>query len=182
MIMLMSSFTMLASAGLPSIPALLLLLVVFLAPLLYRLSSAPSAGPRPLRGGDLLLVLAAMLYFITLSMVMGLGDPVTHKSAGVHQPIGPAHLMATDMLGFERRRFLDPFDYVEDFNFNCIDAVPESSSEHDPLDWYIICGARHTNYLLYSTSVSTIAFFGIILYSYALGVYTSNEIPKGKCD
>lgn len=178
MIITMTTFTGISSAGVPSIRALSLLLVVFLALVIVGFFFSPRSKPPHGKRGAFLW-LAVLIYFTALALIMLYGVPEAHISRGVHQPIGPATTMMTDMLGYERRKYFDPSNYEEDFTFDCAHKLPRPGTDDDPLDWYTVCGKRHSDFLLYAAVVSGIAFTGVLTYTFALGLYSKKPEKRG---
>jgi hypothetical protein len=141
------------------------LVVLLLAYALLAWTGLRRGEPLPLQPRDRGLFVATAAYFATLVLVMAAFDPASHKSESVHQTVGPCHVVATDITGSTRRKYLCIEDFDEDFSFECLASPPPSGS-----DWYAICGRPHDNF---TRSMSAVAAFGVLgaaVFAYLLGL------------
>ena len=122
------------------------------------------ARPMARSAADRLLNVAAVLYFSTLVVIMGVFTPQTHRSASMHQTYGACHVEATDIAGLKRYQYLCAEDFAEDFSFACVDALPEAGSE-----WYTVCGRAHTSFVRWMLGVTGLGVVGALLYTFLLG-------------
>lgn len=123
-----------------------------------------SAAPEPQRPTDRLLYGAAIFYFVTLTAIMAVFDPATHRSTGVHQTVGECYVEVTDITGSTRHEYLCARDFDEDYAFDCADELPADGTR-----WYTICGRAHTDFAAWMAGVATLAILGIALFTMLLG-------------
>jgi hypothetical protein len=116
------------------------------------------------RGPDRILRGAVVAYFVTLTAIMAVFTPETHRSTSVHQTYGACHVPAIDIAGHTRYQFLCAADYDEDFSFDCAGGPPAEGS-----DWYTVCGRPHTSFARWMGGVLALSALGLALYSYLLG-------------
>ena len=117
------------------------------------------------RGLDAPLQGAVILYFVTLTAIMALFTPETHRSTSMHQTYGQCHVPAVDIAGHTRYKFLCAEDFDEDFSFDCVQGLPPEGS-----DWYTVCGRPHTNFPRWMGGVLGLSALGLALYSGLLGL------------
>ena len=146
--------------GVPGPVGLALITLLYGALVVRGLKSAEPTPPRP---QDRLLRRAVLLYFATLTAIMAIFDPGTHRSASVHQTYGPCHVEAIDITGNTRYQYLCAADYDEDFTFACAPPPPDYS------EWYTVCGRPHASYARWLAGVAGLGGAGLLLYSYLLG-------------
>ncbi len=120
--------------------------------------------PEAPRRSDRLLLPAVLVYFSTLTLIMASFDPATHRSESLHQTYGPCDVLATDIAGNTRRKFLCASLFDEDFSFDCVRELPAEGSR-----WYTVCGRAHTSFSRWMLGVSALSVLGAALYSYLLG-------------
>jgi hypothetical protein len=87
--------------------------------------------------------------------------PETHVSTGVHQPVGPCHVEATDITGLKRYAFLCPADFDEDYSFACVPKPPA-----DGVSWYTICGRAHADALHWKAALTLLTLPAIFLFAW----------------
>lgn len=146
--------------GVPGPVGLALITLLYGALVVRGLRSAEPTPPRP---QDRLLHRAVLLYFATLTAIMAVFDPGTHRSASVHQTYGPCHVEAIDITGNTRYQYLCAADFDEDFTFACAPPPPDYS------EWYTVCGRPHASHARWLAGVAGLGGAGILLYSYLLG-------------
>lgn len=83
--------------------------------------------------GDRLLLPAILGYYALLLGVGLLADPVAHRSASLHQTVGPCDVQERDITGQSRRRYLCVEGFEEAFSL-CGRPPPPGSR------WYEVCG------------------------------------------
>jgi len=120
-----------------------------------------AARPRALDRADrvargMLLVHLLGLLAIGLSL-----RPEGHVSTGIHQPVGPCHVEATDITGLTRDVFLCSSDFDEDYTFDCVDRPPADGST-----WYTICGRAHRQPLRWKSGLTLLVLLGASLFAW----------------
>lgn len=140
--------------GTPGYIAFATTIVIYLGIVAWGWKSArPSPAP-----SDTLVRTMVLVHFATLTLLMALSTPETHRSIGVHQPPGPCGVEATDITGAVRHQWLCAKDFDEDFTFACT-SPPEDGSE-----WYTACGRAHTSYARWLGTVFGIGLIGSLLF------------------
>ena len=128
------------------------------APALREKERPSPAAPEPL------LYAGALVHFATLALIIVAFDPRSHRSAGVHQEVGPCGVEAQDITGLTRHRYLCARDFDEDYTFDCVDAPPDHGER-----WYTVCGRAHTSHAGHIGGVGglgtagAVAFGGLLL-------------------
>jgi hypothetical protein len=117
---------------------------------------------------DKWLAWSLVSYFACLSAIIICADPASHISWSIHQELGQCGVLAHDMMGLERQKFLCGGDFDEDFRLDeCDKAV--GSTGFNSTKWYTICGKAHVDYPLWVGSVLCVCGAGIVLYFRVLG-------------
>ncbi len=143
--------------GVPGIRGLVVVIAIYLAGIAWSLRRKHEA---PARTIDRKLFFVVALYFVTLAAIMGVFDPVTHRSLSRHQTYGPCHVVAKDITGKTRDNYLCAEDFDEDFTFACIEKLPAPES-----DWYTVCSRSHRHFWRMFFGVLALALAGISLYA-----------------
>lgn len=117
-----------------------------------------SADPRR----DGILFGAVAVYFTTLALIMAVFDPASHRSASLHQTYGPCGVVAKDITGNTRFKFICAAHYDEDFTFACA-PLPKDGD-----DWYTVCGRPHTDFPRWMGGTATLGVVGIALFGWLL--------------
>jgi hypothetical protein len=115
--------------------------------------------PRPLDDIDRVAQWMAATHFVAIAAIGLSFDPATHVSVGLHQPVGPCHVEATDITGLTRFANFCVDDFAEEFSFRCVDAPPA-----DGATWYTICGTPLGNPTGWRTGLIAIALLGAALF------------------
>jgi hypothetical protein len=134
---------------------------------LYALLAATglrAARPRPLDGPDRVARRMLLLHFAALLSIGLTFRPETHVSTGIHQPVGPCHVEATDITGLTRYAFLCPADFDEDYTFDCAPSPPREGST-----WYTICGRAHGNAVRWRSGLALLTLLGAGLFAWLWG-------------
>ncbi len=119
--------------------------------------------PPPLRAPDRPLLLAAVLYFATLTTIMAVFDPATHRNESMHQVYGPCDVEAKDLMGLTRKKYVCAEDFDEDYTFTCVDTTPEPYAE-----WYTVCGRGHRQFPRFMAGIMILCALGVAGYGYLL--------------
>ena len=82
----------------------------------------------------------------------------------VHQTIGECYVEEVDITRLSRFKYLCLTDYDEDFDFSCVEALPDEGAV-----WYTACGRAHSNAVLYKGAVTSLSALGLGLYLFLLG-------------
>jgi hypothetical protein len=123
-----------------------------------------SANPKPTAVADVLLYRALMAHFIVFIAIMAASDPATHRSTGVHQPVGRCYVQVQDITGLTRHEYLCASDFHEDFHFGCATRPKDGQS------WYTICGRPHQSFPRWLGGVSALGVTGLMGFSFLLGM------------
>jgi len=168
-IMLLCSFLMvvqfnvwqIVDGRVPGVKGLVLLLTVY-AIISARawLKTKPLAPKRE----DKVVFGMLVVYFVTMTIIMAVFSPETHRNLSVHQTYGPCHVEVEDFTRLPRYQFICAEDFDEDFTFECVDELP---AEGDV--WYMVCGKAHTNKGLWIGGVTGLGVVGTLLFGFMLG-------------
>jgi hypothetical protein len=142
--------------GIPGVRGLVAVVVLYLGLVAWGWRRRE---PPALRAPDRPLQAVAVLYFATLTMVMAVFDPSTHRSASMHQVYGPCHEEAKDIMGFTRYKYVCAEDFDEDYSFDCVDTRPELHAQ-----WYTVCGKQHTDFPRFMLGIAFLCALGIATY------------------
>ena len=143
--------------GIPGPRGLVVVIVIYLGVVVWGLRRRQPPSPR--RASDRPLLVAAILYYLTLAGIMAIADPTAHRSASMHQTYGECHVEATDIMGLTRYEFLCAQDFDEDFDFRCVDHLPAAGDE-----WYTVCGRAHTDLARFMMVMALLSALGIAAY------------------
>ncbi len=138
-----SSFSITQFPGMPdeasiSLTLAVLILAVYKAPPPLPPSPSSSSTAPNIPVSNILLWISVVIYFLTLTAVMALGDPTTVVATGLHQTIGDCDVKDYDLSGYERRKFLCNKPKHPEFKghnqyFNVCGKVKD-------VDWFTVCG------------------------------------------
>lgn len=87
--------------------------------------------------------------------------PETHVSTGIHQPVGPCHVEATDITGLKRYAFLCATDFDEDYSFACVPKPPA-----DGASWYTLCGRAHGDAVRWKAALGLLTLLAVALFAW----------------
>jgi hypothetical protein len=128
--------------------------------LALALRGVRAAQPRPVDRIDRIALGALLSHCLVLALIGFSFRPETHVSTGVHQPVGPCHVEATDVTGLTRYAFLCPTDFDEDYGFACAAEPPR-----DGATWYTICGRAHANVFRWLAGLVLLTLSATALYA-----------------
>ena len=139
-----------------------------LVAIVLAFAAAIAAGWRrraeqPRRPFDRALLGVVVVYFAALTVIMAAFDPASHRSASIHQTVGPCYVEAVDITGLTRFEFLCPGDFDEDFTFACTEPPADGAR------WYTVCGRSHRNRALWLGAVAALAALGVAIFGGLLG-------------
>ncbi len=116
--------------------------------------------PRPVDGIDR-VAMGMIAGHFALILTIGLAfDPAAHVSTGLHQPVGPCHVEATDITGLTRFANFCVGDFDEPFDFRCVDTPPA-----DGATWYTVCGTALRNPTVWRIGLIAIVCVGAVLFA-----------------
>ena len=101
------------------------------------------------------LLRAACCYFLSLALVMALGEPSSVVAQGVHQQYGKCGVVDYDLANYSRFKYLCKGDFDEDFHFGCAEGAAQRLPPPQP-SWYTLCGKAHSDYPTYLIAVVTL--------------------------
>ena len=119
---------------------------------------------------DYAVALGIGAYYAVLVAIMALGRPEDVVSTGVHQQYGPCGVLAADLSGYTRERYLCAARFDEDFRF-----CPGVPLPADGATWYSLCGTafgqRHWQYMAAVTTLAVVgtAYFAMLVLSRPAG-------------
>ena len=102
-------------------------------------------------------------YFAVLLGLGVAGTPETHRSAGVHQPLGACEVTWVDITGLSRQRYLCVTDYEEPFSLSC----PDRPGQDDT--WYTVCGVADPERTAWVGGLTTVAALGALVFGLLFG-------------
>lgn len=120
------------------------------------------ARPSPVSSSDRALLGGLCVHFATLTLIMALARPETHRSESVHQTYGACRVEAKDIAGNVRYAYLCAEDFDEDFTFDCAPPPPDGSR------WYTVCGKAHASFGKTMAGTGAMTALGAALYALAL--------------
>lgn len=137
--------------------------------------ASSGSAPGGLRPADRVLFAAVLVYFAALIGIGAAFDPASHRSASVHQTVGPCRVEEKDITGAIRHKYLCVEDFDEDFTLACLDRPPESGSV-----WYTVCGRPHRGFAGWMAGVAGLGVCGALVYSWLLGALRARRGARRK--
>ncbi|XP_023326089.1 uncharacterized protein LOC111699610 [Eurytemora carolleeae] len=182
MVLQMSVLQLIAgeAQGLPTYRSLVLVLILYLSLIVVGYIYRDQAKPSRFKDANYTLLFFLVGYYTFMTANMGLGNPESHISSGVHQEYGDCNITAPDITGHLRQVYLCRETHVQDFSFDCEDVcgkVGVDCSEAST-SWYTVCGRRHSNYSLYLLATSIISTLGCVFYTFTLTYRGSTKQKK----
>ena len=99
------------------------------------------------------------LYLPALLAIGLLFTPETHRSTGLHQPIGLCHQLSTDITGLTRFEYLCPTDFDEPF------ALTDEAARQSAATWYTIVGTPHESPTIWRLGLASITALAALLFA-----------------